>query len=168
VAVALLNGIWLLAQGGAAGIVLGVFSLLSGTGCLLFVILNRQRIEFSAHLLATVASLTRAYPGTIYVAIGAACVLLLWTLIWVAAVSYTSQMRAQVSVLVLLVLSYTWGHAESCMACTSPTGLRATVSEAMIFHRCVGLSAQLAFGADVPCTRYLVHMLDLEHVPSQC
>lgn len=108
VVLALANGIWLLAQGGAAGYFLGVLSLLSGAGCFLFIYLNRLRIEFSAHLLSTVAWLTRAYPGTLYVAVGAAAVLLGWTLIWVAAVSYTAQMRSQASVLVLLLCSYIW------------------------------------------------------------
>ena len=59
-------------------------------------------------LLATVASLTRQYPGTIYVAVGSAAALMLWTLVWVTAVSYTSQFEAQASVLVLLLLSIMW------------------------------------------------------------
>ena len=42
VAVAFANGIWLLVQGGAAGIVLGTLSLMSGVGCALFIIFNRQ------------------------------------------------------------------------------------------------------------------------------
>jgi len=108
VALALANGIWLLLQGGAAGIFLGVLSLLAGGGCLLFIITNRHRVEFSAHLLATVATLTRSYPGTVYVAIGCAGVEVLWTLIWVAAVSFTSQMRNQAAVLVVLTLSFVW------------------------------------------------------------
>ena len=108
VVLALANGLWLLLQGGAAGIFLGVFSLLAGLMCLAFLVTNRHRVEFSAHLLARVASLTRLYPGTVYVAIGCAGVMLLWTLIWTAAVSYTSQMRNQATVLVLLMLSYLW------------------------------------------------------------
>ena len=68
----------------------------------------RPCAEFSAHLLGTVASLIRAYPGTIYVAVGAAGVLLAWTLIWVAAVSYTSQFASQATVLALLLLSFVW------------------------------------------------------------
>ena len=108
VAFALANGVWLLLQGGAAGWLLGALSLASGAGCLLFIVLNRDRVEFSAHLLSTVAALTRQYPGTIYVAIGAAGALLLWTLVWVAAVSYTSYFRAQVWVLLLLLLSFIW------------------------------------------------------------
>ena len=108
VVLALANGLWLFLQGGAAGIFLGVFSLLAGLMCLAFLVTNRHRVEFSAHLLARVASLTRLYPGTVYVAIGCAGVMLLWTLIWTAAVSYTSQMRNQATVLVLLMLSYLW------------------------------------------------------------
>ena len=105
---ALINGIWLLAQGGAAGIVLGLISLLTGLGCALFIVLNRQRVEFSAHLLTTVASLTREYPGMVWVAIGAAGLLLLWMFVWSAALSYTAQLPAQGSVLFLLVISLIW------------------------------------------------------------
>lgn len=108
VAFALANGIWLLMQGGAAGIFLGILSLLAGLTCLTFVLVNRDRVEFSAHLLATVASLTRVYPGTVFVAFGCAGVLTIWTMIWVAAVSYTSQFSSQAVVLVLLALSFIW------------------------------------------------------------
>lgn len=108
IAFAIANGVWLLVQGGVAGWVLGGLSLASGASCLLFIMLNRDRVEFSAHLLATVASLTRQYPGTIYVAVGSAAALMLWTLVWVTAVSYTSQFEAQASVLVLLLLSFMW------------------------------------------------------------
>jgi len=108
VALALANGVWLLVQGGAAGVFLGVLSLLTGLACALFIITNRHCVEFSAHLLATVASLTRTYPGTVYVAIGCAGASMLWTLVWVAAVSYTSQMEHQALVLVLLTLSFIW------------------------------------------------------------
>lgn len=105
---ALVNGLWLLAQGGAAGTCLGLLSLLTGAGCVLFIVLNRQRVEFSAHLLTTVAELTREYPGMVWVAVGAALLLLLWMLIWSAAVAYTSNLPAQGSVLFLLLISLIW------------------------------------------------------------
>ena len=105
---ALVNGVWLLAQGSAAGTVLGILSLLSGAGCVVFILLNRQRVEFSAHLLATVAGLTREFPGMVWVAVGAAGLLLLWMLVWSAAVSYTAQLPAQGSVLFLLLVSLIW------------------------------------------------------------
>ena len=52
-----------------------------------------------AHLLSTVAALTHTYPGTLWVAVAAAAVLLVWVLLWSAAVAYTAQMPNQASVL---------------------------------------------------------------------
>jgi len=108
IALSLANGITLLVQGRAAGITPGLLSLLIGLGCLAFILLNRQRVEFSAQLLHTVAHLTREYPATVYAAIGAAAVQLLWLLLWAAAASFTSERSNQAVVLVLLVLSLLW------------------------------------------------------------
>ncbi|KAL1530401.1 hypothetical protein AB1Y20_001306 [Prymnesium parvum] len=108
IALSLANGIALFVQGRAAGIFLGTLSLITGLGCLAFIVLNRQRMEFSAQLLHTVAHLTRDYPETIYVALGAAVVQLVWLFLWVTALSYTSERTNQAVVMVVLLLSFFW------------------------------------------------------------
>jgi len=105
---ALANGIWLLVQGSAAGITLGLLSLLSCAGCILFLMFNRHRVEFSIHLLATVAEIVHEYPATVYVAAAALLVQLGWVFVWAAAVSYTSQLHGEFPVLFLLGLSFFW------------------------------------------------------------
>ena len=95
VVLALVNGVWLLAQGGQAGLVLGVGSLLVAAGCAAFVALNRHRVDFSATLLATVAHLVRVYPGMLWLALAASLVQLVWLVLWSCAVAYTATLRSQ-------------------------------------------------------------------------
>ena len=95
VVVALVNGVWLIAQGGQAGLVLGVGSLLVAAGCAAFVALNRHRVDFSATLLATVAHLVRVYPGMLWLALAASLVQLVWLVLWSCAVAYTATLRSQ-------------------------------------------------------------------------
>jgi len=108
IVLSLANGIILLVQGRAAGVTLGIASLLIGLGCLAFILMNRQRVEFSTQLLHTVAHLTREYPATIYVALAGAAVQLVWLGLWTVAVGCTSERPNQAVVLVLLVLSFLW------------------------------------------------------------
>ena len=95
VVLAVVNGVWLLAQGGQAGLVLGVGSLLVAAGCAAFVALNRHRVDFSATLLATVAHLVRVYPGMLWLALAASLVQLVWLVLWSCAVAYTATLRSQ-------------------------------------------------------------------------
>ena len=95
VVLALVNGVWLIAQGGQAGLVLGVGSLLVAAGCAAFVALNRHRVDFSATLLATVAHLVRVYPGMLWLALAASLVQLVWLVLWSCAVAYTATLRSQ-------------------------------------------------------------------------
>ena len=95
VVLALVNGVWLIARGGQAGLVLGVGSLLVAAGCAAFVALNRHRVDFSATLLATVAHLVRVYPGMLWLALAASLVQLVWLVLWSCAVAYTATLRSQ-------------------------------------------------------------------------
>ena len=104
----LANAGFLLAQGNAAGIVLGLASLVAAVACVLFIAFNRQRIDFSVALLSTVAQLIQEYPAMLLLALAAWLLQLLWLLLWSAAFSFTALQSQQAAVLFLLLLSFLW------------------------------------------------------------
>ena len=94
--IALVAAIWLLAQATAASVVLGLGCLLLSLGAAAFLALNRSRVAFSIHLLATTAELVRAFPTTLYVAFAASALQLAWLLLWASAFSYTAQVAVHI------------------------------------------------------------------------
>ena len=105
---ALGNAVWLLANGGAAGITLGLLSLAFCVVCIATILLNKRTLDFSALLVSTVALVLRAFPATLLVAAIGAILGVLWLLLWSSALASTLQLSNQGASIALLVLSFFW------------------------------------------------------------
>jgi len=121
------NGVWLLFQGDAAGLLLGCLSLFAAASCVFFLLFNRHRVEFSINLLSTVADLVRAYPETIYLAAVGTALQLVWLMIWSSAVAYTATRQGEMPIGLFLLLALSLFWTTQCIKAVLHTSVAGTI-----------------------------------------
>jgi hypothetical protein len=93
-------------------IVGGVIGLIGALITFCFWFFNRHRIPFAAAILATVATVTRRYPGTVGAAVVAIIVQMIWSTLWaftsLSSAYYVTSSAAGYALYVFFLFSYYW------------------------------------------------------------